>query len=168
MSISNAEQESRRRFCRAFLALGNPSEAAARAGCPPDDALKLLTLPSCRSYLETLVRQPALPLQNLVIAGLSRLAFGSANDAVKLAFSDGCPSDEQLAELDLFSVSEIKCDKNGVSIRLADRQKALEKLLECVGSADADAAANALLSALTAPTQPTEDTAYEEARSILP
>ena len=154
MSISRAEYELRRRFCRAFLSLGNPAEAAVRAGCPPDSAddqaLQMLQLPSCRAYLQSLVRQPPVSLQNLVIAGLSRLAFGSVNDAVKLAFSESCPDEDTLKSLDLFAVSEIKCEKGGVAIKLFDRQKALEKLLECVGSADADAAANALLSALSA------------------
>lgn len=146
----------RKNFCRYYLLLGNAEEAAVRAGFPPDtaaqDALALLQNPSCRAYLAKLAAQPAIPMQTMVLAGLSRLAFGSAKDAVKLVFSEEMPSDDTLAKLDLFQVAELKRDKGGgVEIKLFDRQKALERLLECAVNADSSAAANALLSALSVP-----------------
>ena len=143
-------------FCRWYLALGNVREAALRAGCPPEtaaeDGLQMLHSAYCRRYLAQLAAQPALPLQALVTAGLARLAFGDANDAARLAFSDGI-SEAELRGLDLFHVTGIKCDKNGVEIKLADRLSAMNKLLECAGAADSAAAAERLVRALQGGTQ---------------
>ncbi len=151
MRIMDRFKGKRFAFCRWYLALGNVREAAIRAGCPPDsaadDGLQMLHSPACRRYLAQLAQQPPLPLQELVTAGLARLAFGDANDAVRLAFS-GELSDETLCMLDLFPVTSIKHDKNGIEIKLADRLSAMEKLLECANSADSAAAAAALLNAL--------------------
>lgn len=140
-------------FCRWFLALGNPAEAARKAGFPPNaaetDALRLLQSPACRAELSKLAVQPPLPVQSLVIAGLTRLAFGSANDAVRLVFSDEIPSDSVLSSLDLFHVSEIKRVKGGgVEVKLFDRQRAMERLLDCAAASDSASAASALLAAL--------------------
>lgn len=153
MTVQSNPHADRRAFCRWFLALGNPAEAARKAGFPAEtaeqDALRLLQTPSCRTYLAQLAAQPPLPLQSLVTAGLSRLAFGSANDAAKLVFADEIPSDSVLSQLDLFHVSELRRVKGGgVEVKLFDRQKAMERLLECAASADSAAAAAALLSAL--------------------
>lgn len=138
-------------FCRWYLALGNPREAALRAGCPPDtaadDGLEMLRSGYCRRTLAQLAQQPPLPVQALVTAGLARLAFGDANDAVRLAFGEEL-SDETLRKLDLFHVTAIKRDRNGVEIKLADRLSAMEKLLQCANTADHTAAAAALLNAL--------------------
>ena len=154
MYLESSGQAARRRaFCRFYLALGSPAEAARKAGAPPgqaeEEGLKLLQMPSCRSYLAQLASQPPLPMRALVLAGLTRLAFGSANDAAKLVFADDLPDPETVAKLDLFHVSEIKRVKGGgVEIKLFDRQKALEKLMECASEVDSAAAAEALLSAL--------------------
>lgn len=138
-------------FCRWYLALGNPREAALKAGCPPetaaDDGLQMLHSAFCRRYLAQLAAQPALPLQALVTAGLARLAFGDANDAAKLVFSEKI-APEDLQGLDLFHVTSIKYDKNIIEIKLADRLSAMNKLLECAGAADSAAAAAALVNAL--------------------
>ena len=139
-------------FCRWYLALGNVREAALRAGCHPDtaadDGLQMLHSPPCRRYLAQLAAQPPLPLQQLVSAGLTRLAFGDANDAAKLVFSDTITPDD-LQALDLFHVTSIKIDKGGgIEIKLADRLNAMIKLLECAGAADSAAAAAALMQAL--------------------
>ena len=146
-------------FCRWYLALGNPAEAAVRAGCPPDtaetDALKMLRSDACRRMLAQLAAQPPLPLRTLVTAGLSRLAFGSANDAAKLVFEDAI-SPEQLGKLDLFHVTGIKRDKNGIEVRLADRLNAMERLLALANESDTASAAAALLSALGG-AHPTEE-----------
>lgn len=138
-------------FCRWYLALGNPAEAAIRAGCLPDtaeqDGLELLHSAYCRSYLKKLAAEPPLPLRSLVIAGLARLAFGAANDAAKLAFTEEI-SDDALRALDLFHVVSIKHDRNGFEVKLADRQRAMEKLLECAAEAESEQAAESLLAAL--------------------
>lgn len=153
MSISPMQ---RRNFCRYYLLLGNPIEAAIQAGFPSQtaatDALALLQTSSCRAELTKLATQPALPLQHLVLAGLTRLAFGSAKDAVKLVFAEELPTQTELERLDLFQVSELKRIKGGgIEIKLFDRQRALERLLECAAGVDSAAAANALLTALGTP-----------------
>ena len=139
-------------FCRWYLALGNVREAAIRAGCPPDssaeDGLQMLHSAGFRRAIARLAEQPPLPVKALVTAGLTRLAFGDANDAARLVFSGSCDPDT-LAGLDLFHVTGMKIDKSGnVEIRLADRLSAMVKLLECAGDADANAASAALLRAL--------------------
>lgn len=152
--MSHGSQPNRRLFCIYYLALGNAAEAAMRAGFPAETAeaegLRLLQTPYCRSTLASLAAQPPLPTQSLVLAGLSRLAFGSANDAAKLVFADELPPEEMLVSLDLFHVSELKRVKGGgVEVKLFDRQRAMERLLDLAGSADASAAAAALLNALS-------------------
>lgn len=149
--MKNSDSKARS-FARWFLALGNVREAALRAGCPPDsaadDGLQLLYSPQCRRYLAKLAEQPPLPVKALVTAGLTRLAFGDANDAARLVFAGPCDPDA-LAGLDLFHVSSMKIDKTGgVEIKLADRLSAMVRLLECAGDSDAAAASAALLRAL--------------------
>ena len=56
---------------------------------------------------------------------LAELAFGKANDCVRLALED----DPNLGRLDLSLLSEVKRnDKGTVEIKLIDRLKALEQL----------------------------------------
>lgn len=56
---------------------------------------------------------------------LAELAFGGANDCVRLALEEGAPLDK----LDLSLLSEIKRnDKGTVEIKLIDRLQALEQL----------------------------------------
>ena len=60
-----------------------------------------------------------------VIRRLAELAFGSANDCVRLALED----DPMLDRLDLSLLSEVKRnDKGTVEIKLIDRLRALEQL----------------------------------------
>ncbi|MBQ8922906.1 MAG: terminase small subunit [Oscillospiraceae bacterium] len=151
--MSNTRKK-RKAFCRSYLNSGNVREAALRSGFSPetaeDEGLRLLENPACRRYLAELNAHPALPIQSLVISGLSRLAFGAVNDAAALAFSDEPLTREMLADYDLFHVVSIRRerDKGTVEIKFADRQKAMEKLLECAHASDSSAAAAALLSAL--------------------
>ncbi len=163
MKGSTVNAATKRRFCRYYLLLANAAEAAIRAGVPPDEAeaeaLAILQSPCYRSYLSELAAQPPLPMQTMVLAGLTRLAFGSANDAARLVFdADEQLSPEVLRSLDLFHVSELKRDKGGgVEIKLFDRQKAMEKLLEFSHTADSSAAASALLAALRTPQEVNAD-----------
>ncbi len=65
-----------------------------------------------------------------VIKRIGALAFGKANDAVELVFLD--PQDkEQIKNLDLSMVSEIKRGANGaVEVKLLDRIALLELLAQ--------------------------------------
>ena len=61
---------------------------------------------------------------------LAELAFGKANDCVRLALED----DPRLGRLDLSLLSEVKRnDKGTVEIKLIDRLRALEQLAQVAG-----------------------------------
>ena len=63
--------------------------------------------------------------QQDVTRRLAELAFGKANDCVRLALED----DPKLGKLDLSLLSEVKRnDKGTVEIKLIDRLRALEQL----------------------------------------
>ena len=66
---------------------------------------------------------------------LAELAFGKANDCVKLALEDApC-----LDELDLSLLSEVKRNEKGtVEIKLIDRLRALEQLAQTAGEPQTD------------------------------
>lgn len=66
---------------------------------------------------------------------LAELAFGRANDCVRLALDDGV----DLEGLDLSLLSEVKRnDKGTVEIRLIDRLRALEQLTAAAGEKPTD------------------------------
>ena len=61
---------------------------------------------------------------------LAALAFGKANDCVRLALED----DPNLGRLDLSLLSEVKRNAKGtVEIKLIDRLRALEQLAQVAG-----------------------------------
>ena len=65
-----------------------------------------------------------------VVRRMAELAFGKANDCVRLALEDEPP----VAELDLSLLSEVKRnDKGTVEIKLIDRLRALEQLAQAAG-----------------------------------
>lgn len=66
---------------------------------------------------------------------LAELAFGNANDCVKLALEENL----NLDELDLSLLSEVKRnDKGTVEIKLIDRLRALEQLAQTAGAEKTD------------------------------
>ena len=74
---------------------------------------------------------------------LAELAFGKANDCVRLALED----DPELSRLDLSLLSEVKRnDKGTVEIKLIDRLRALEQLAEVADEGSEEL--NSFLSAL--------------------
>lgn len=117
-------------FCCLAAALGNPCEAAYKAGFtvfPQKKAEKLLRKKQISDEIEKIKDRNA--KTNAALTGLRRIAFGSVADAVNLAVNFG--SDVDTHALDLFSVSEIKYTTGkGVEIKFYDRLKALEKLAE--------------------------------------
>lgn len=149
----NDNKSKRDAFCCFYAVLGDPEEAAVRAGFDKETALteavKCLKMPECRKNVSGI--RETLSDSGSVAAGLKRLAFGSCKDAVYLAFSEELPPPGVIEALDLFNVSEIKRDKGGgVEIKLFDRLKALEKLFELENSySDRDKAAG-LIEALKA------------------
>jgi hypothetical protein len=64
------------------------------------------------------------------IERLAEKLLGNNNDAVKLAYLDGEGAAEQIGQLDLSLLSELKRNANGtVEIKLVDQVKALEELI---------------------------------------
>ncbi len=120
-------------FCRIYVRLRNPKEAALHAGydiLPEYRAISLLSKKEIRKKITELEKE-ALADENLISAGLQRLAFGSCADAVKLILSVNQNTSPDIDSLDLFNVAEIKftCGKS-MEIKFFDRLKALEKLAE--------------------------------------
>ena len=82
-------------------------------------------------------------LRQDVTRRLAELAFGKANDCVRLALED----EPELGRLDLSLLSEVKRnDKGTVEIKLIDRLRALEQLAQTAGEdkSDVDAFLQAL------------------------
>ena len=78
--------------------------------------------------ISMLIAQRRKTLVNMATSGYYRLAFGNIADAVSLLFAEN-PTRENLGEMDLFLVSEIKRPKDGsMEIKFFDRLKALEHL----------------------------------------
>lgn len=151
MSERNLNSQKNAFICN-FAVLGDVEEAAVKAGFPRETALqegfKILKNASCRDFAAELRKSAA--DSGAVISGLRRLAFGNCRDAVVLAFAEELPPASVIESLDLFNVSEIKRDKGGgVEIKLFDRLKALEKLMELEMTCDSRDKANELIRALS-------------------
>ena len=72
-----------------------------------------------------------------VIRRMAELAFGKANDCVRLVLED----EPNVEKLDLSLLSEVKRnDKGTVEIKLIDRLRALEQLAQASGQDDGDMA----------------------------
>ena len=70
-----------------------------------------------------------------VVRRLAELAFGRANDCVKLVLEEGV----SLGKLDLSLLSEVKRNEKGtVEVKLVDRLKALEQLALLAESGGSD------------------------------
>lgn len=135
-------------FCGYYVELGSGFEAARRAGYKKSAENATVRLLAREDIQQEILRQRARRhYAKAALSGLARLAFGSVNDAVRLTCAEGELPEEEIAELDLFAVSELKKTKGGgCEVKLCDRQKALALLLE-LGSPEADGE-NPLLAAL--------------------
>lgn len=113
----------KRRFASAYLRSFDADLAAAQIGrC---DGVRLLTTEGVRRELALQRSQCEVSRQD-VLRRLAQLAFGRANDCVKLVLSEHPDIDT----LDLSLLSEVKRnDKGTVEVKLFDPIKALEQLL---------------------------------------
>ena len=113
----------KRRFATAYLRCFDAEEAARVVG--RYDGVRLLEMPAVQREL-SLQRGQGAVCKADVLRRLAQLAFGRANDCVKLVLLD----DPALDELDLSLLSEVKRNEKGtVEIKLMDRIRALEQLL---------------------------------------
>ena len=112
-------------FCRLVATGCSPTEAAARSGYAKAKkaADKLLSRRDIQNCIDHFRQKQKLCDAK---AGYARLAYGSIADAVRLLYSEELP--ENIDELDLYAISEIKRSKNGVEIKFHDRIKALDRL----------------------------------------
>ena len=138
-------------FARMFVRLRNASETAVRLGIPASKAkqegARMLSMPSVKRAVKRLDKADEQTLA-YVKSGLSRLAFGQVNDAAALVFAEQ-PDAQQIANADLFNVSELKRVKGGgVEVKFFDRQKALEKLYELDGELRGQAKAEDFMKAI--------------------
>ena len=121
----------KRRFAAAYLRCMDAERAAKAAG--GEDGVRLLAMPGVQKELE-LQRSLGEVKRQDVLRQLARFAFGRANDCVRLVLEDAPDVDT----LDLSLLSEVKRNEKGtVEIKLVDRIRALERLLEA-GGGDAD------------------------------
>ena len=120
----------KRRFAAAYLRCFDAERAAETVGrC---DGVRLLATPAVQREL-ALQRGQSDITRGDVLRRLAQLAFGPANDCVKLVLLD----QPDLDRLDLSLLSEVKrSDKGAVEVKLVDRLRALEQLLSAAGGAD--------------------------------
>ena len=118
-------------FCHWYAILRNPKEAAIKSGytvLPEYRGIIFLSKKHIANKIKELEKENKTD-SNLVSAGLSRLAFGSISDAVKLILSANGDNPPPPDTLDLFNVSEIKFTTGkGMEIKFFDGLKALEQL----------------------------------------
>lgn len=147
-----------------FVRTRNGSETAVRLGFSPEEAKELEADMLSKASVKRAIRKlDSDDIQNLcyVKTGLSRLAFGSINDAAALLFADE-PTREEVLSADLFNVSEIKKVKGGgVEMKFFDRQKALEKLVELDPELKEVSAAQEFLNAVYGGSQDMDETEIE-------
>ena len=113
-----AKSESGRleRFCRAYLRTMDPERAAAESG--HRDGFALLGRKRIQERLEKMRSDAAGQLRrDDAVRRLAQLAFGRANDAVKLALHSGGTDPDQL---DLSAVAEFKVTDKGVEVKFND------------------------------------------------
>lgn len=119
-------RETMKTFCAAYLKTMDPERAAEAAGCEAD-GFTVLGRKSTQAQLEKMRAAAAGELRREdALRRLAQLAFGRANDAVRLALG---PREVNPEALDLSAVAEFKVtDKGGVEVKLVDRVRALETL----------------------------------------
>lgn len=119
----------RRRFAAQFLKTLDPELAGKAVG--RDDGPALLRSRAVRRELERQRQDWGQCLEpGDITRRMAAIAFGQANDCVRLALDPEC----DISTLDLTLLSEIRrTDKGMVEIKLADRMGALEYLASVTG-----------------------------------
>lgn len=119
----NLKQPSeKRRFAGAYLQTFDAQRAAEEIGRA--DGVELLASPTVQKELK-LQRSQCDVCQTDIVRALALLAFGRANDCVKLVLQET----PEVDRLDLRLLSEVKRnDKGTVEVKLIDRIRALEQL----------------------------------------
>ena len=129
-----------KKFCQIYSALNNLKEAAVHAGFPAESAQsigeELIGREDILREIQRISARNSDSLCDRAVAGLLRIAFGNADDCIRLLFCDEMPD---VSSMNLFNISEIKRPKGGgLEIKFADRTKALSLLYE-IGKQSEDA-----------------------------
>lgn len=116
-------------FCRLTAALGDPREAARRAGYQhPDEAWQELIV---RGDVAERVKEASQNARQILMQAarttLYRMITANNADALRLLYRDQL-SEEALAALNLSGVSEVKRTDKGVEIKFFDRLKLFSAL----------------------------------------
>lgn len=126
----------------------NVFDACKRAGVELSAAFKKLRNKRFKNEMTELDGMLS-PLKNEALEGYRKIAFGNANEAVKLIFNDEMKKSE-LENIELFNISEIKRPKGGgLEIKFFDKLKALEKISQLTSESDEKSGAELLLEKLT-------------------
>ena len=113
------ERQEDGRFCRAYLRTMDPERAAAEIN--RRDGYTMLGRKTTQQHLEQMRSAAAATVKREdILRQLAKLAFGGAEDAVRLA-------------LELSAVSELRVTEKGVEVKLVDRVRALETLWRLLG-----------------------------------
>ena len=130
-------------FCRIYLQTMDPERAAQAAG--KQNGFSMLGRKATQTALEEMRANAAAQIRREdVIRRLAQMAFGGAEDALRLALE---PKANDLAGLDLSAVAEFKVTDKGVEIKMVDRVRALECLYNLLETGD-DGGAEELYRAL--------------------
>ena len=131
------ERQEDGRFCRAYLRTMDPERVAAEIN--RRDGYTMLGRKTTQQHLEQMRSAAAATVKREdILRQLAKLAFGGAEDAVRLALERGETAPEGL---ELSAVSELRVTEKGVEVKLVDRVRALEtlwKLLEASEPQQAD------------------------------
>lgn len=135
-------------FCLLTAALGDPREAARRAGYKDPDGVwpELIVRPDIAERIGKASRITRSILQEAARTSLLRMIAADNADACRLLYLD-CAGEKMLSELDLSGVSEIKRTEKGVEIKFFDRFK-LFSAVEAPDSAAHEEADGGLIEAI--------------------
>ena len=118
-------------FCVYYANSNDMVQSAINAGykkSPYEKALVLCSRSDVADEIARIISNRKKIMSNMTFVQYEKLAFGSIADAVSLLYMDS-PSKEELKNMDMSCVSEIKKLKDGaMEIKFFDRNKALEKL----------------------------------------
>lgn len=136
-------------FCRLMTVYADPIRAAREAGYKkPERAWSEL---SAQEDIVGEIRRRCENIRSIfestAVCGLYRLAYGGVNDALTFINREIILK-EDLKELDLRNVSEIKKTDKGIEVKFCDRIKAIDKLQELLGSSGGQGNGAGLLDAI--------------------
>ena len=136
-------------FCRRLALCADPMRAVREAGFrhPEQSLCKLMVREDIAEEVKRLSRNMRSVYESIAVCGLYKLAYGGTGDALTLLYGDSFTAD-QLREMDLSRVSEIKRTDKGVEIKFCDRVKAVDKLGELFSGGNESGTAGGLLEAM--------------------